>query len=251
MRPPGFNQPNVQNNQNRYQGNNFNSNQNRGTNFNQNRQNNQNQVYQAPPYQPPTNQPLVNQALPPVSQIQGVSKTDFESYSKANDANMNNLQMKLDNFQRNQNDFQRVYNDSQKKQDDFQKMMLSFMQSYHSNQASSSSTLPSNTVPNPRNEAKAITTRSGVSYEGPSIPMPPPFVNPDVVEETSTDPVPPPLTQKVQETNSQTTTKVNQEGYVNCPKTYELKLPYPERRNVEKRQDKDKVQLQKFWKMFF
>ncbi|GJY56477.1 hypothetical protein Tco_0455592 [Tanacetum coccineum] len=118
------------------------------------------------------------------------------------------------------------------------------------NQASSSSTLPSNTIPNPRNEARAITTRSGVSYEGPSIPMPPPFVNPDVVEETSTDHVPPPLTQKVQETNSQTTTKVNQEGIVNNPKTYELKLPYPERRNVEKRQEKDKVQLQKFWKMF-
>ncbi|GJZ94777.1 hypothetical protein Tco_0666980 [Tanacetum coccineum] len=124
MRPPGFNQPNVQNNQNRYQGNNFNSNQNRGTNFNQNRLNNQGAVYQAPPYQPPTNQPLINQALPPISQTQGVSKTDFESYAKANDANMNNLQMKLDNFQRNQNDFQRVYNDSQKKQDDFQKMML-------------------------------------------------------------------------------------------------------------------------------
>ncbi|GJQ98564.1 reverse transcriptase domain-containing protein [Tanacetum coccineum] len=167
MRPPGFNQPNVQNNQinqSRYQGNNFNSNQNRGGNFNQNRQNNQGAVYQTPPYQPPTNQPLVNQALPPVSQIQGVSKTDFESYAKANDANMNNLQMKLDNFQRNQNDFQRVYNDSQKKQDDFQNMMLSFMQNYHTNQASSSSSLPSNTIPNPRNEAKAITTRSGTSW---------------------------------------------------------------------------------------
>ncbi|GKA54156.1 reverse transcriptase domain-containing protein, partial [Tanacetum coccineum] len=65
MRPPGFNQPNVQNNQgnqSRYQGNNFNSNQNRGGNFNQNRQNNQGAVYQTPPYQPPTNQPLVNQA---------------------------------------------------------------------------------------------------------------------------------------------------------------------------------------------
>ncbi|GJW87287.1 reverse transcriptase domain-containing protein [Tanacetum coccineum] len=174
MRPPGFNQPNVQNNQNRYQGNNFNSNQNRGGTFNQNRPNNQGAVYQAPPYQPPTNQPLINQALPPVSQTQGVSKTDFESYAKANDANMNNLQMKLDNFQRNQNDFQRVYNDSQKKQDDFQKMMLSFMQSYHTNQPSSSSSLPSNTIPNPRNEAKAITTRSGVSYDGP--PIPPPVV---------------------------------------------------------------------------
>ncbi|GKB57752.1 reverse transcriptase domain-containing protein [Tanacetum coccineum] len=113
MKPPSFNQPNVQNNQNRYQGTNFNSNQNRGTNFNQNRPNNQGAVYQAPPYQPPTNQPLVNQALPPVSQIQGVSKTDFESYAKANDANMNNLQMKLEYFSMKPNDFQRVFDDSQ------------------------------------------------------------------------------------------------------------------------------------------
>ncbi|GKB74396.1 hypothetical protein Tco_0935808 [Tanacetum coccineum] len=145
---------------------------------------NQGAVYQAPPYQPPTNQPLVNQALPPVSQIQGVSKTDFESYAKANDANMNNLQMKLDNFQRNQNDFQRVYNDSQKKQDGFQKMMLSFVQNYHTNQASSSSSLPGNTVPNPRNEAKEITTRSGASYDGP--PISPPVVEkePEVTKDT-------------------------------------------------------------------
>ncbi|GKD93091.1 reverse transcriptase domain-containing protein, partial [Tanacetum coccineum] len=67
---------------------------------------------------------------------------------------------------------QRVYNDSQRKQDDFQNMMLSFMQNYHTNQASSSSSLPSNTIPNPRNEAKAITTRSGASYDGPLIPPP-------------------------------------------------------------------------------
>nr|GFC90278.1 reverse transcriptase domain-containing protein [Tanacetum cinerariifolium] len=37
---------------------------------------------------------------------------------------------------------------------------------------SSSSSLPSNTIPNPRNEAKAITTRSGISYDGPPIPPP-------------------------------------------------------------------------------
>ncbi|GJY21463.1 reverse transcriptase domain-containing protein [Tanacetum coccineum] len=36
----------------------------------------------------------------------------------------------------------------------------------NTNQPSSSSSLPSNTIPNPRNEAKAITTRSGVSYDG-------------------------------------------------------------------------------------
>ncbi|GJZ89398.1 hypothetical protein Tco_0661180 [Tanacetum coccineum] len=44
----------------------------------------------------------------------------------------------------------------------------------NTNQTSSSSSLPSNTIPNPRNEAKAITTRSGVSYDGP--PIPPPVV---------------------------------------------------------------------------
>ncbi|GJS15980.1 hypothetical protein Tco_0410452 [Tanacetum coccineum] len=132
--------------------------------------------------------------------VQGVSKTDFESYAKANDANMNNLQMKLDNFQRNQNDFQRVYNDSQKKQDDFQKMMLSFMQSYHTNQPLSLSSLPSNTIPNPRNEAKAIMTRSGVSYDGPLIPPPVVEKESEVTKDTklpSTEDIqPPPFVQE-------------------------------------------------------
>ncbi|GJU95129.1 hypothetical protein Tco_1319885 [Tanacetum coccineum] len=35
------------------------------------------------------------------------------------------------------------------------------------------STLSSNTIPNPKGEMKAITTRSGVAYEGPSIPTNP------------------------------------------------------------------------------
>nr|GEW07502.1 reverse transcriptase domain-containing protein [Tanacetum cinerariifolium] len=48
--------------------------------------------------------------------------------------------------------------------------MMNFMQNLYNNKASSSSSLPSNTIPNPRNKAKAITTRSGVSYNGPPIP---------------------------------------------------------------------------------
>ncbi|GJT32792.1 hypothetical protein Tco_0923211 [Tanacetum coccineum] len=82
MKPPGFNHPNVQNNQNRYQGTN--------SNFNQNRQNNQGAVYQTPPYQPPATQNPVYQA--PTPQIQGVLKTDFESYVRANDAVLKNVQ---------------------------------------------------------------------------------------------------------------------------------------------------------------
>nr|GEZ03849.1 reverse transcriptase domain-containing protein [Tanacetum cinerariifolium] len=98
-----------------------------------------------------------------------VTNNKFEAYTKANDANMNNLQLKFDNFQRNQQDFLKSF---EKKQDDFQNMMMSFMQNLHNNKASISSSLPSNTIPNPRNEAKAITTRSGISYDGPPIPPP-------------------------------------------------------------------------------
>nr|GEV70865.1 reverse transcriptase domain-containing protein [Tanacetum cinerariifolium] len=42
--------------------------------------------------------------------------------------------------------------------------------SFAKNQALTSGTLPSNTIPNPKGEMEAITTRSGVAYEGPLIP---------------------------------------------------------------------------------
>nr|GEZ12999.1 reverse transcriptase domain-containing protein [Tanacetum cinerariifolium] len=42
----------------------------------------------------------------------------------------------------------------------------------YNNKPSSSSSLPSNTIPNPKGEAKAITIRSGMSYKEPPIPPP-------------------------------------------------------------------------------
>ncbi|GKC91768.1 hypothetical protein Tco_1152417 [Tanacetum coccineum] len=45
----------------------------------------------------------------------------------------------------------------------------------------SSGSLPSNTVANPRGDMKAITTRSGFSYDGPQVP-PTPSSLPKVVE---------------------------------------------------------------------
>ncbi|GKF94864.1 hypothetical protein Tco_0284564, partial [Tanacetum coccineum] len=67
--------------------------------------------------------------------------------------------------------------------------------------------LPSNTIANPKGELKSITTRSGLVLDGPTVLMPPPFVNPEEderIEETLTNPkhgeftikVPPPLVQK-------------------------------------------------------
>ncbi|GKB64272.1 reverse transcriptase domain-containing protein [Tanacetum coccineum] len=159
MKPPGFNQPNVQNNQgnqNRYQGTNSNFNQNRGGNFNQNRPNNQGAVYQAPPYQTPTNQPPINQVLPYQPPTNSVLKTDFESYVKANDAILKNVQ--------NQN--QGLQNQMANVTSLLTSLCSKFNDLGNTNQASTSSSLPSNTIPNPRNEAKAITTRSGASYDG-------------------------------------------------------------------------------------
>nr|GEW00203.1 reverse transcriptase domain-containing protein [Tanacetum cinerariifolium] len=69
---------------------------------------------------------------------------------------------------------------------------------------SGSGSLASNTIANPKGELNAITTRSGIVLDGPSVSIPPPFINPEEderVEETLTDQdlaeytikVPPPL----------------------------------------------------------
>nr|GEV00488.1 uncharacterized mitochondrial protein AtMg00810-like [Tanacetum cinerariifolium] len=55
---------------------------------------------------------------------------------------------------------------------------------YKNNQASTSGTLPSNTILNPKGEMKAITTQSGVAYEGPSIPTPKRVVERETEETT-------------------------------------------------------------------
>nr|GEU97041.1 reverse transcriptase domain-containing protein [Tanacetum cinerariifolium] len=80
-------------------------------------------------------------------------------------------------------------------------MMASLLQI---NTTSGSGSLPSNTIPNPKGKLKAITTRSGLVTDGPTVPTPPKSITPKVderVEETYTDPdlveytikVPPPL----------------------------------------------------------
>nr|GFC18207.1 reverse transcriptase domain-containing protein [Tanacetum cinerariifolium] len=50
--------------------------------------------------------------------------------------------------------------------------MMSKLVSANTASSSGSSTLPSNTVTNPKEELKGITTRSGVAYQGPKTPSP-------------------------------------------------------------------------------
>nr|GEV41863.1 reverse transcriptase domain-containing protein [Tanacetum cinerariifolium] len=234
IRPPGFNQPNQsnhQNNQNHYQWNNFNS------NYNQTRQNNQGAVYQNPPQQASSYQALLYQN-------NSVTNNKFEAYTKANDANMDNLQIKFDNFQKNQQDFQKKF---EQKQDDFQNQMMTFMQNLYNNKASSSSSLPRNTIPNPRNEAKAITTRSGVSYDGP--PIPPPGVE---KESEATKDTELPSTKNIQPPSVQDQEK--DEEPVVKPSVVVSKakanFPYPSRLAKEKLREKDDILAAKFMEIF-
>nr|GFC08097.1 reverse transcriptase domain-containing protein [Tanacetum cinerariifolium] len=158
---------------------------------------------------------------------------------------MNNLQLKFDNFQRNQQDFQKKF---EQKQDDFQNQMMQFMQN-HYNKPSTSSSLPSNTIPNPKVEAKAITTRSGMSYKEPPIPstgvnhQEPVEVTTDTEPQNSDNIQPPTVQAEVQ------VDKPAEEPAVVIPKA-KPNLPYPSRLQKEKLREKDDILAAKFMEIF-
>nr|GEX84202.1 reverse transcriptase domain-containing protein [Tanacetum cinerariifolium] len=133
---------------------------------------------------------------------------------------------------------------------------------------SSSATLPSNTIANPRSDLKAITTRSGVSYDGPQIQPLTSFL-PKVVEnepEATKDTVPPTnngSTEDIQPQvfqsesqilNSEPVTSLISEPViapVSAPKPNpKSSIPYPSRRNDEKNREKANNQIEKFYQIF-
>nr|GFA12072.1 hypothetical protein [Tanacetum cinerariifolium] len=131
----------------------------------------------------------------------------------------------------NQQEFQTSF---EKKQDEFQNMMMNFMQNLHNNKASSSSSLISNTILNPRNEAKAITTRSGISSDGPPIPSPVMEKEPEATKDTelsSTKNIQPPSVQVHKKDNE----PIDTPFVVSKTKT---NLPYPARLAKEKIREK-------------
>nr|GEV46944.1 reverse transcriptase domain-containing protein [Tanacetum cinerariifolium] len=76
--------------------------------------------------------------------------------------------------------------------------MMNFIQNLYNNKSLSSSSLSSNTIPNPRNKAKVITTRSGISYDRPPIPPSEMEKEPEATKDTelpSTEDIQPPSVQ--------------------------------------------------------
>nr|GEU68909.1 reverse transcriptase domain-containing protein [Tanacetum cinerariifolium] len=116
---------------------------------------------------------------------------------------------------------------------------------FFQNQASTLGTLPSNTIPYPKCEIKAITTRSGVAYEGPSIPTP----NRVVERETEE-------TMDKEQTNFQGSTAHIQPPVTlipepGVPKTLpKPNILYPSRLNDQKIRKKATNQMEKFFQIF-
>ncbi|GJR60738.1 reverse transcriptase domain-containing protein [Tanacetum coccineum] len=167
---------------------------------------------------------------------------------KAMQTQINNVKNELRNEMQNS-----IQASMSNQTNELKNMMASFFQ-MNTASTSGSGSLPSNTVANPKGELKAITTRSGLVLDGPTVPMPPPFINPEEderVEETLTDPehgeytikVPPPQVQKAKPP-SQRNFVIHQRD----PRYPHI--PYPSRMNQEKQKEKDKVQTHKFWQMF-
>ncbi|GKF24124.1 hypothetical protein Tco_0076446 [Tanacetum coccineum] len=100
----------------------------------------------------------------PVPPAPGVSKPDFDNYIKANDTIMQNMQNQMANIT---------------------DLITKFMNS-NTASTSGSGSLPSNTIANPKGDVKAITTRSGVSYDGPQISPRPQISSPP--KETENEP---------------------------------------------------------------
>ncbi|GJR92952.1 reverse transcriptase domain-containing protein [Tanacetum coccineum] len=109
---------------------------------------------------------------------------------------------------------------------------------------SGSGSLPSNTIANPKGDVKAITTRSGVSYNGPQTSSPPKETKnePEVTKDTVQ-----PSTENIQPPVVQTNDQIGEPVVV--PKTKPT-LPYPSRANKEKFRAKDDLLAQNFMEIF-
>ncbi|GKA31473.1 reverse transcriptase domain-containing protein, partial [Tanacetum coccineum] len=124
------------------------------------------------------NQASVCATTVPNNQVQQEISNDFSSYKRNNDQMLRNMQSQINSLKGDlKNEIQNTIKSQQavmmNQQTTFQNNLQNMICGLFQNQASTSGTLPSNTIPNPKGEMKAITTRSGVAYEGPSIPTNP------------------------------------------------------------------------------
>nr|GEX76391.1 hypothetical protein [Tanacetum cinerariifolium] len=218
-------------------------NQGQGNNFNQGNNFHGNLSFQIP------NQGFQNQPFQvPNNQVQQGFSNEFLSYKKANDQMMRNMQSQINSLKGEfkneiQNTMKTQQNVLMEQQNAFQNNLQNMLSGFFQNQVSTSGTLPSNTIPNPNGEMKAITTRSGIAYEGPSIPTKP---SPKKVVERETE-----ETTDKEQTNFQGSTAHIQPPFIpipepDVPKTLpKSNISYPSRLNDQKLREKATNQIEK------
>nr|GEY51764.1 reverse transcriptase domain-containing protein [Tanacetum cinerariifolium] len=208
-------------------------------------------AYQAPAYQASGYQDPVQQA--PILQPQVVTTTEFTNYMKANNAILKNMQTNMTSLTNYNLELKNMFGQ-------FMKMNTA--------SSSSSGTLPSNTITNPKEDLKGITTRSRNAYQGPMIPTTSSSL-PKVVQretEVTKDTAPPtnnkstkdvqPLVVKVENQISNSETVVAPivmpvVAPVSAPKPNpKPSIPYPSRLHDQKLHDKANDQKGKFFKIF-
>ncbi|GJV67400.1 reverse transcriptase domain-containing protein [Tanacetum coccineum] len=118
-----------------------------------------------------------------------------------------------------------------------------------------SGSLPSNTVPILREDLKAITTQSGATLAGPSVPPPPPSKEVDQEPKMKTDQVLTESTNNVLPLVVQPSPASTSSTPISTPKNpepnpHQPPIPYPSRLNKEKLQGKDDIQIHSFLQMF-
>nr|GFC54307.1 hypothetical protein [Tanacetum cinerariifolium] len=127
-------------------------------------------------------------------------------------------------------------------QNAFQNNLQNMLSGFFQNQTSTSVTLPSNTIPNPKGKMKAMTTRSGVAYAGPSIPIPKKLVEQETEETTDKE------QSNFQGSNAHIQPPAIPIPEHDVPKTLpKLNLPYPLRLNDQKLRKKATNQMEKFF----
>nr|GEZ07136.1 reverse transcriptase domain-containing protein [Tanacetum cinerariifolium] len=176
-----------------------------------------------------------------IDETLSVTQTDFESYIKANDAVLRNMQSQG----------QGVQNHCQGLQTKIANLtdMLSKFVSSNTASSSGSGTLSSNTITNPKEDLKGITTRSGAAYQGPPVPTQSKVVKQGT--EVTKDQVQTPSSQSttpVQPLVAQPETQIPVTEPVVAPVS--IPIPYPSRRDNERRRDQANEQIEKFYEIF-
>nr|GEY08746.1 hypothetical protein [Tanacetum cinerariifolium] len=122
---------------------------------------------------------------------QFVPLSELEKIKRVNEANMKAMQTHINNVKNElRNEMKNLIQASMSNQtNELKNMMASFFQ-MNTASTSGSGHISSNTIANPKGELKSITTRSGIILDGPSVLIPPPFINLEVderVDETLMD----------------------------------------------------------------